>query len=172
MPRFQPEEIFRALERHGVRYVLIGGLAATLHGSNLRTGDVDICPAADPDNLVRLAEALREMEARVRAPGATEGLRFACDAEILARTELANLTTRFGDFDLSFRPSGTDGYEDLRQGASDLDLDGLSVPTASLDDVIRSKEAAGRAKDQAHLPVLRLLRDEARRLADRGPEQG
>ncbi len=69
MPRFQPEEILRALERHAVRYIVIGGIAATLHGSPLRTGDLDICPARDRDNLERLAAALAEIRARVRAGG-------------------------------------------------------------------------------------------------------
>ena len=57
MPRFQPEAILRVLLRHRVDFVLIGGVAATLHGSNLRTGDLDICPARDPANLERLAGA-------------------------------------------------------------------------------------------------------------------
>jgi len=66
MPRFDPVSMLRVLERHQVDYILIGGLAATLHGSPLRTGDVDICPRAELDNLERLAAALTEMEARIR----------------------------------------------------------------------------------------------------------
>ena len=81
MPRFDPEAILQLLERHEVRYVLIGGLAATLHGSPLRTGDADICPAATPDNLERLAAALREMEARIRSADAPGGPPFTCDAK-------------------------------------------------------------------------------------------
>jgi hypothetical protein len=60
VPRFQPEAMLRTLERHGVHYILIGGLAATLHGSPLRTGDADICPAGDLENLERLAQALQQ----------------------------------------------------------------------------------------------------------------
>ena len=55
MPRFDPEAILKVLESHGVDYVLIGGLAATLHGSPIRTGDADICPSPETPNLVRLA---------------------------------------------------------------------------------------------------------------------
>lgn len=66
MSPLQAEEIFGCLHRHGVRYVLIGGLAAVLHGSPLPTVDVDICPASDPENLGRLASALADLAARIR----------------------------------------------------------------------------------------------------------
>ncbi len=157
MPRFRPEEMFRTLEAHGVRYLLIGGLAATLHGSPLRTGDADICPAKDAANLERLARALEAMDARIRAPDAEAGVRFACDARFLAGVELLNLTTRFGDLDIAFRPAGTGGYDDLLQGAERYDLEGLVVPVASLPDVIRSKKAANRPKDHAALDTLQEL---------------
>ena len=155
---FQPAEIIATLERHSVRYLVIGGLAATLHGSPLMTTDADICPARDEANLQRLARALVELRARVRTPGVPEGLAFACDAAFLSRIEVAlNLTTRFGDLDLSIVPSGTSGFEDLRPRAVMVSLTGHPVAVASLADVIRSKEAANRPKDQVALPALRLL---------------
>jgi hypothetical protein len=161
MPRFQPEAIFRVLSEHQIHYVLIGGVAATLHGSNLRTGDVDICPSRAADNLERLARALRVLRAKIQAPGAPDGLPFACDAALLAKVDLLNLVTRYGDFDLTFTPAGTSGYDDLVRGRIEYDLgDGLVVPTAALRDVIRSKEAAGREKDRQHLPTLRRLLEE------------
>jgi hypothetical protein len=155
---FQPAEIIAALERHGVRYVVIGGLAATLHGSPVMTTDADICPDRERDNLQRLARALVELRARIRTPGVPEGLVFACDAAFLSRIEVAlNLMTKFGDLDLSILPSGTSGFEDLRQHAVTMSLMGRPVAVASLADVIRSKEAANRPKDQIALPALRLL---------------
>lgn len=163
MQRFQPEEIFLTLDRHRVDYVVIGGVAATLHGSNLRTGDVDICPARDPENLSRLASALKEMDARIRTADAPGGLPFACDAGFLARVDLLNLVTRFGDCDVAFIPAGTAGYEDLVRRAVKVDLEPVLVPVASLEDVIRSKRAAGRAKDLQQLPTLELLLEETRR---------
>ncbi len=155
---FRPAEILAALERHGVRYVIIGGLAATLHGSPVMTTDADICPARERDDLERLARALVELRARIRTPSVPEGLVFACDATFLSRIEVAlNLTTKFGDLDLSFIPSGTSGFADLRQRAVPISLMGRPVAVASLADVIRSKEAANRPKDQIVLPALRLL---------------
>ncbi len=166
---FQPAEIIAALERHAVRYVVIGGLAATLHGSPVMTTDADICPARERDDLERLARALVELRARIRTSGVPEGLVFACDATFLSRIEVAlNLTTKFGDLDLSFIPSGTSGFEDLRQHAVTMSLMGCPVAVASLADVIRSKEAANRPKDQTALPALRLL---LQRLKSRGGDR-
>jgi len=156
-PRFQPEAMLRVLERHGVHYVVIGGLAATLHGSPLRTGDADICPARDQANLTRLAAVLVEMSARIRAPDAPGGPSFACDAALLSSVQLLNLTTGLGELGIAFQPAGTEGYEDLLRHVERNDLDGLVVPVASLEDVIRSKRAAGRAKDAAALPTLETL---------------
>ena len=145
------------LERNGVEYVLIGGLAATLHGSPLRTGDADICPASNHENLDRLAAALTAMEAKIRSPDAPGGLAFSCDATFLKSVQLLNFVTRFGDLDISFQPSGTTGYGELVSSAQRFDLEGLIVPVASLADIIRSKESADREKDRQALPTLRTL---------------
>ncbi len=164
MPRqFQPTEVFRILARHRVDYVLIGGMAATLHGSNLRTGDTDICPFRSRENLERLAAALSEMEALIRTPDAPSGLPFNCDAEFLERVGILNLVTAFGDLDISFEPTGTTGFEDLKQDLVRYEIAGITVPVASLPDVIRSKEAAGREKDRQQLPALHLLLSEIQR---------
>lgn len=162
MTPLEADRILECLERHRVRYVVIGGVAAILHGSPQLTFDADICPAADRENLEALAFALREMKARIRAPDVPAGLPFACDAAFLGGVTLVNLVTRFGDLDLSFTPSGTGGYGDLSQRAVRVTLGGLSVPVAALEDVIRSKEAANRPKDQRTLPLLRQLLAEIR----------
>jgi len=163
LPRFQPEEMLRRLEAHEVRYILIGGMGATLHGAPLRTRDADICPSRDAPNLDSLAAALRDMGARIRTEDDSEGLPFACDAAFLRQMKLLNLTTRFGDLDLSFEPSGTGGYAELSPRAVPYDLgEGLLVRVAALEDIIRSKEAANREKDRQALPTLRLLLEKVR----------
>lgn len=162
--RFDPEAILVALEREGVRYVVIGGLAAILQGSAALTQDLDICPARDPDNLERLARALRSVAARIRTADAPEGLPFACDAEFFRNVELVNLITPHGEVDVAFIPSGTTGYDDLVFRARPLEIaEGLAPPIAALEDVIRSKEAANRPKDVAVLPMLRTLLAEIRK---------
>ena len=145
------------LTKHRVEYLLIGGFAATAHGSPLVTRDVDIVPLADHDALTRLSAALSELGARVRTEGIDEGLTFAHDAASLAAATIWNLTTRYGDLDITFTPSGTRGYPDLIRDAVAMDLGGVVVQVASLADVIRSKEAAGRPKDRRSLPILREI---------------
>ena len=95
--------ILAVLNRHRVAFVLIGGLAAVYHGSPFPTEDADIAPDTDHANLARLAETLRELNARVRTEAVPEGVPFACDAEGLAAAETWNLVTDAGDLDLSFR---------------------------------------------------------------------
>ena len=158
-PEFDPEAILRILEKQGVRYVLIGGLAATLYGSPHVTTDVDITPKRDPENLGRLAAAIKELDARIRVEGEPGGLPFDRSPEMLDRSTILNLTTRHGDLDLTFEPVGTAGYEDLRRHAIEIEVRGTRIIVAHLNDIIRSKEAAGRDKDRLTLPTLRRLLD-------------
>jgi len=80
-----PERLLTTLAQHGVRFVLVGALAARLHGFPRVTADADITPARDPENLARLAAALRELQARVYTESVPEGLPFDCSAQALAR---------------------------------------------------------------------------------------
>jgi hypothetical protein len=159
---FDPERILATLARHQVEFVLIGGVAAALNGSPLVTFDVDITPRQTEANLQRLSAALDELDARVRTAGAPDGLPFSHDARSLADARMWNLTTAAGDLDISFVPSGTQGFDDLARDAVSMDLDGGSVVVACLADIVRSKEAAARDKDRAALPVLRRLLEERR----------
>ena len=163
MPGLQADSLFACLERHDVRYVLVGGLAAVLHGSPLPTLDADICPARDVQNLTRLAAALDEIDARIRTADTVEGVRFPRDAAFLGGIELLNLVTNLGDLDLTFVPAGTRGFTELAPNAVPITVLGVTVQVAALEDVIRSKEAANRAKDRLSLPVLRELQKEIQR---------
>jgi hypothetical protein len=160
---FEPEKILEALNEHGVQYVLIGGLAAALHGSVNPTFDVDIIPATTGDNLDRLSGALKSLDARIRVDGVPDGLLFAHDAKSLAAMTTLNLVTRYGDLDIASQPAGLPRYEDWASKASSVDLLGVVIPVADLGDIVRSKEAAGRDKDKAQLPLLRALRERLQR---------
>jgi hypothetical protein len=149
--------LLAVLGSHGVVYVLIGGLAAVYHGSPFPTEDADITPRTDDDNLARLVAALQELRARVRTEAEPDGLPFNYDAASLLAAHAWNLVTDAGDLDLSFEPSGTQGYSDLSRDAVVAQLYGVSIQIASLADVIRSKQAANRPKDQRVLPALREL---------------
>ncbi len=154
---FEPELIVAALLAREVSFVVIGGFAARLHGSPLLTSDIDVTPEPSQRNLQRLSDALRDLNARVRHPDLPEGLAFAHDATSLAGSIFWNLTTRHGDLDLSFTPAGTDGYSDLAQRSLVISVAGVPIPVASLEDIVRSKNAANRDKDRRALPVLREL---------------
>jgi hypothetical protein len=159
-PEFGPEKILAALEAHDVRCVLIGGFAAVIHGSPYLTTDVDVVPAVDRENLERLSDALRSLHAKVWTSAEPDGVPFDHSASSLADVRVWNLVTDHGRLDLTFQPSGTQGYEDLARDASHLVILGVGVDVASLADIIRSKEAAGREKDRLVLPVLRRLAEE------------
>jgi hypothetical protein len=164
---FEFERILEVLDRHGVRFVVVGAVAAIAQGSPLPTEDLDITPARDLDNLDRLAEALSELEATLRVEGRPEGLPFPFDAKSLAGNDLWNLQTPHGYLDVVFVPTGTAGYEDLRRAAIVVDFGHSQISMASLADVIRSKQASGREKDIGQLPALRrtleLIRERERR---------
>jgi hypothetical protein len=156
------------LARHGVDYVVIGGIGARLWGSPRLTEDVDICPATDRANLDRLATALQEMDAQFRPPGMEEGAPTPpWDARAFGPHLAASLatTTRLGWLDLWFKPTGTNGYVDLIEHAATIEVDELRVRVASLDDIIRSKAASGRDKDLEAMRHLHELREEIERHA-------
>lgn len=158
---FDPARMLGALHAAGVRFVLIGGMAAILHGDAGVTLDLDLVPDREADNLEKLARALRSLDARIRVADVPEGLAFDCSAPFfrnLAEDAIVNLTTNAGDLDVAFRPSGTEGYSDLRRHAALVEIeDGVEIRVASLGDVIRSKAAADREKDRQALPRLRAL---------------
>jgi hypothetical protein len=81
---FDPAGAFQVLNRHGVRYVLIGGLASEFLGAAIATNDIDICYERTPVNMSRLAEALKELHAALRVAGVDEDLPFVLDGRTLA----------------------------------------------------------------------------------------
>ena len=158
-----PLKILGALERHRVQFILIGAAAARIAGAPVVTEDIDVTPATDKANLGRLAAALKELRARLRSPSDRSGVQVPLDADMLRTADMWTLTTSAGDLDICFTPSGTRGDRDLRREAARTRVGpGISVSVASLRDVIRSKEAAGRDKDLAQLPLLRRTLEQIR----------
>lgn len=155
---FDPERLLRILSKHRVRFVLIGALAARLHGFPRLTADADVTPANDKRNLERLAAALKDLDAKVYTESVPEGLEFDRSAAALSRASTWNLVTSAGRLDIAFLPAGTKGYEDLARGAERFEAFGVRFLAASLDDIIRSKKATGRAKDEDDVVILRALK--------------
>jgi len=163
---FDPVRMLSALQEASVHFLLVGDMAATLHGDVGVTVDLDVVPERKPANLARLATALRALGARIRTAGELEESPFDCSSAFfrsLALDAILELTTRAGDLDLSFRPDGTGGYADLSRDAIEIEVeDGVRILVASLADVIRSREAVGGEKDRIALPRLRRLLDRTR----------
>jgi hypothetical protein len=159
-PIFQPDEILRRLVDAGVRFVLVGGLAAQAHGSTSLTNDLDICYARDPDNLAAIAAVLVDLAAVRRGLPADAPRMPPLDARTLRAGGLFTLTTRFGDFDLLADPDPGLDYDTLVAGAIPTVSAGVPVLAAGLDDLMAMKRAAGRPKDRIELEILGALREE------------
>ena len=153
------DEILATLERHRVVYLVIGGFAAELHDVAIPpTRDIDITPANTKQNLDRLAGALQALDARFRVvDGPPQGVEIpgGITASWLREMVTITLVTKAGPVDISMIPDGTAGYDDLARGRQVIRYGIHEVPVASLEDVIRSKEAAGRPKDLVTIPALR-----------------
>jgi len=161
-PPLDEERILGTLARHGVRFVLIGGLAAVAHGYPGATLDVDLTPDPDEPNLARLAGALRELDAKLRVPGQRYPVDFPLDERSFDRFTSMTFRTRYGDVDVVLRPDAPDGsfdYGALAENAVEREAFGIKLLLASLDDIIASKSAAGRTKDLVMLPLLERLRE-------------
>jgi len=148
---FDAQRILAALARHGVDYVLIGGLAVQTHGHMRTTADIDIMPEPARANLALLAEALSALGARVLNPGAED---LDIDATTLPRAALWQFATRHGALDVVLEAPGAPPYSELRGRALEVELDELRIPVISLDDLIAMKRASGRPVDLDDLAAL------------------
>jgi hypothetical protein len=151
--QFDPHVILAALERNYVDYVLIGGLARVLRGTDEVTGGVDICPLCATGNLERLDAALGELGAAVR------GTAPRLDDETLAAQPVVAFMTASGPLNLIASPAGApNGFVDLRRTATNEDLGhGLRPLVSSTGDLARMAAALGRDRDHARLRDLRRI---------------
>ncbi len=153
---FSIERQLEALSRHGVDFVVVGGIAATLLGTSRDTFDLDVCPSQDPANLDALGEALIELQAKLR--GVEESVPFVPDGRTLSNMRIITLDTSAGPLDILMRPDGCPPYERLRANAERKELGGFSVLVASIDDLIAMRRSADRLKDQLVVEELEAIR--------------
>lgn len=159
-PDFRPATLIGQLVRADVDFVVIGGVAVVIQASPRFTRDLDISYATDTANLEKLGTLLIALDAKLR--GVEGDLPFIPDARTLRHIQLLTLTTRDGDLDLLVDPPGSPGYPALRRHADVVDLDGISVRVASLEDLIEMKRAAGRAQDEMDIESLEAARSRLR----------
>lgn len=126
------------------------------HGSARITQDLDICFAPDQENLNALGSALIELGARLR--GVEEDVPFVPDGEALRRLSIVTLDTAEGPIDLLRTPPGAPPYAELRLRADRVDIDGIAVLVASLDDLEAMKRAGNRPKDKIDLEEIEVIR--------------
>ncbi len=162
MPELDIRGILAELNREGVEFLVIGGVAVGFHGYVRATKDVDVVPALDPANLERLARVLRRLDAQVEgAEDFEEGeLPDPLDPDVLGLGGNWVLRTRLGRFDV-MQWIGDDAlWEKLAPAAIDADIDGLPIKVVSYEDLIALKEMAGRPEDLTDLQRLRQARGE------------
>jgi hypothetical protein len=157
----QFKTLLATLAANHVEFVIIGGLAATLHGSARVTYDLDIVYNRTPDNLSRIVAALSPYQPYLR--GAPEGLPFKFDVETLKRGLNFTFTTSVGPIDLLGELSGIGSYEAVLARSNTATMFDGTYRFINLEGLITSKKAAGRPKDLETIAELETIREERRR---------
>lgn len=149
--------LFGALARGGVEFIVVGGTAATIHGSARLTGDLDIVYRRTPENVRRLVASLAVHRPYLR--GAPPGLPFRWDEDTLNRGLNFTLTTALGDLDLLGEVAGGGPYDALRPHCAAVRVFGVECLCPDLETLIGLKRAAGRPKDLEAIAELESLRE-------------
>lgn len=153
------EGLLKALSDAAVDYMVVGGVAATIHGAVRLTRDLDVVYRRSPENLKRLASALAPHHPYLR--GAPPGLPFELDRETLEAGLNFTLTTDLGFIDLLGEIAGGGAFEDLEPHSMTVDAFGVQARCLDLPHLIRVKRAAGRPKDLEGIAELEALLEES-----------
>ena len=151
-------KLLRVLHEGHVECIIVGGLAATIHGSARLTQDVDVCYSRAPDNLTRLVVALKPLKPYLR--GAPAGLPFEWSVATLNAGLNFTLTTTAGALDLLGEVTGGGDYAALLPHTITATLFGYEMKCLDLDWLIKTKRAAGRPRDLEAIAELEALREE------------
>lgn len=160
-PPLRLAPLLQTLNRHGVDFVIVGGVAGLAHGSSYPTYDLDVAYGRDPANLERMAAALRDLGVTLR--NAPPDLPFRLDAATLAHGSNFTFESEYGNFDVLGHIAGIRSYEDLRAGAKVEQIQSQLVRVASIDHLISMKRAANRVKDRLMLEDYLVIADEEQR---------
>ena len=145
-----------------VRFVVIGGVAAAVHGSSRVTNDLGVCyDASDVGNIDRLAQLLAKWDAYPR--GVERGLPFIMDGRTLRGAPIMTLTTAEGDLDVLDRVAGVGDYAAVRKNSEQISALGVRFRVIDLPALIKAKRAAGRPRDFEALPELQALLELSRK---------
>lgn len=155
---FDARALFKALAHHDVEYLTIGGIAIQAYGGQRLTQDLDVAIAASTENVTRLADALRNLDARILGPDGRRS-RSVPSAQLLGSSEQWHLITVHGPLDIITLPAHLGSFADMRARAHEVPLGDLSIPIAHRGDLLKMKRAAGRPQDLADIRLLESLDD-------------
>lgn len=154
-------QLLKRLTDQNVRFVVIGGYAAMLHGSDLMTQDLDVCASMDRDNLVRILAALHGLSPAFRFH--VKRIPLYKDVDALVGVRNLYLDTDLGILDILGEVTGLGGYVEAAKDSSEVDFFGMRIRLLNLDMLIATKVAAGRPKDTLavkHLEAIQRTRRE------------
>ena len=149
------EKQLRLVADFQIDCVLIGGVAATVHGCSIPTQDLDICYSRERQNLTRVVDALRSVNASLR--GAPKDIAFILDEETLQHGLNFTFDTQVGKFDLLGEVRGVGVYADCIASSDEAEIFGCRYRVLSLERLIDAKRAAGRPKDLVVLAELEAI---------------
>jgi predicted nucleotidyltransferase len=149
------EKLLKALQAERVAFIIIGGAAAVLQGSAYVTADLDLCYSRAKENLERLARALAPFHPSLR--GAPKTLPFRLDAGALKTSSNFTLVTDVGDLDIFGEVTGLGSYGEAMAFSEQMEIFGIRCKVLTLEGLIKTKQAVGRAKDLRLLPELEAL---------------
>lgn len=142
-----PDALFAALSEAGVDFVVVGGLAANVRGSDRVTKDIDIVYHTEAGNVRKLCKVLNEIEPRMLVLCKPEGKPVTLTPELLKRHPILQLSTRLGQVDILSNIAGFKSYRAIKNVSERVQIDGQSIPMLTREGVIKSKRAMKRPKD-------------------------
>ena len=151
------EKAIRSLVENQVEFVIVGGVAISLHSSGYLTNDLDICFSRSKENIKRLVNALKPFDPRPR--GISRDLPFRFDESTINNGTNFTFETLIGDIDLLGEVKGIGGYSEALRQSVTYEIYDTEVSALDLEGLIAAKTAAGRTKDQLVLPELKALRE-------------
>ncbi len=162
----QVEKLLKILTRERIEFVVIGGLAANIHGVTIPTYDVDICYNRADENLQRLSLLLKRIHATLR--GAPPGLPFQPDAVTLKAGLNFTFSTDLGDLDILGEVGGIGFYADVKKCAQEVAMLGAKVFVLDISAIVKAKKFAGRRKDEEMILQLEALQEMEQRKEQHG----
>lgn len=158
--------LLRLLTENEVEFIIVGGAAATAHGSARLTLDLDVVYRRSNENIARLVDTLRPIQPYLR--GAPPGLPFEWSAQTITRGLNFTLITEAGALDLLGEIVGGGDYDKLLPETIKIDVAGIECLCLNLERLIEAKRAAGRPKDLETIAELQQILDESNATDPRG----